>query len=185
VSVSAAGAARPSFASSSASFQFTWQENVGAPLPDLVEALILGTSAPPGFVPERINVQSWGTGTLRADTTVGTPGQQALVSTLQVADLTNSALPGTLPDGFWQEPINIIPVTSVSTHVGYLNGTLFVSDTSDGNDSVRITPAAGGAALSRNYANSMLADDYHEGVARLLETGPRAWTGKDPRARET
>jgi hypothetical protein len=132
--------------------QETWVENVGAFLPDLARLNEnFALFAPPGFSYERFNFQSWGTGTLRADTTVGTPGQTAIVSTWQVADLTNGSLPGTLGDGFWQEPIDIIPIASASTHVGYLNGTLFVLDMNNGNDKVQVLPAAnGGATLVSN-----------------------------------
>jgi hypothetical protein len=134
--------------------QETWVENVGADLPDLARLNEdFATFAPPGFSYERINFQSWGTGTLRSATTVGTPGNTAIVSTWQVADLTNSNLPGTLADGFWQEPIDIIPVASASSHVGYLNGTLFVLDTTSGNDRVTVNPAGGGVTLSSNLGN--------------------------------
>ena len=133
----------------------TWQENVGAPLPDLAQLNEdFAQVAPPGFAYERIDFQSWGTGTLDAGTTEGNPGQTAIVSTWQVADLTNPNLPGTLGDGFWQEPIDLIPVPSASTHVAYRNGTLFVMDTSNGNDNVLVTPAAnGGATVSSNLGN--------------------------------
>jgi autotransporter family porin len=67
--------------------------------------------------------------------------------------LTNSSLPGTLADGFWQEPIDIIPVASASAHVGYLNGTLFVFDMTNGNDGVSVNPAGGGVTLSSNLGN--------------------------------
>ena len=76
-------------------FQLTLQEQVGATLPDLAR---LNENypciAPPGFALERFDFQSWGTGTLDAATTAGTPGQTAIVSTSQVADLTNPNLPG-------------------------------------------------------------------------------------------
>jgi hypothetical protein len=136
-------------------FQLTWQEQAGADLPDLARLNEnYALYAPPGFAFERFDVQSWGTGTLRAGTTVGTPGQTAIVSTWQVADLANPNLPGTLADGFWQEPIDLIPVPSASTHVAYLNGTVFISDMSDGNDTVYVTPAAnGGATVSSNLGN--------------------------------
>ena len=135
-------------------FQFTWHEQAGAPLPDLVRALIIGDSAPPDFAPERLDIHTWGTGLLGPAANVGTPGQTAIVSTSQVADLTNSSLPGTLADGFWQEAVDLIPVPSASTHVGYLNGTLFVSDLSNGNDHVSVTPAAsGGVTLTSNLGN--------------------------------
>jgi hypothetical protein len=65
---------------SDAHFQITFQEQAGASLPDLFQALILG-NAPPDFAPETIEFQSWGTGTLRPATTVGTPGQTAVVTT--------------------------------------------------------------------------------------------------------
>jgi hypothetical protein len=134
--------------------QETWVENVGANLPDLARLNEdFTTFAPPGFSYERFNFQSWGTGTLRDAATVGTPGSPAIVSTWQVADVTNSALPGTLPDGFWQEPIDIIPVASASTHVGYLNGTLFILDMTNGNDHVSLSPAGGGVSLSSNLGN--------------------------------
>jgi hypothetical protein len=143
-------------------FQMTWQEDVGADLPDLSRVLSenFDLYAPPGFALERVDVQSQGTGTLRADTTAGTPGQTAIASTWQVADLTDrgQALPGTLPDGFWQEPIDVIPIASPSAHVAYLNGTLFVIDTSDSNDSVSVTPAAnGGATVRSNLGNGTFA----------------------------
>src|SRR5262249_16741057 len=126
-------------------FQFNFQEQAGAPLPDLVQALTLG-NAPPGFAPEVVNFQSWGTGTLNAATTVGTPGQAAFVRTSQVGYFAppNSSLPGTLPDGFFQEPIDLVPLPSPSSAVACLNGTLFVTDLSSNNDSVTVTQAAGG-----------------------------------------
>jgi hypothetical protein len=134
--------------------QETWVENVGANLPDLARLNEdFATFAPPGFSYERINFQSWGTGTLRDATTVGTPGNPAIVSTWQVADLTNPSLPGTLADGFWQEPIDLIPVASASAQVGYLNGTLFVLDMANGNDHVSVSPAGGGVTLSSNLGN--------------------------------
>jgi hypothetical protein len=134
--------------------QETWVENVGADLPDVARLNEdYAKFAPPGFSYERIDFQSWGTGTLRDATTVGTPGQTAIASTWQVADLTNSSLPGTLADGFWQEPIDIIPVASASTHVGYLNGTLFVLDMANGNDHVTVSPSGGGVTLSSNLGN--------------------------------
>jgi hypothetical protein len=141
---------------SDVNFQLTFQEDVGADLPDiprLNENFAL--YAPPGFAFERFDFQSWGTGTLDPATTAGTPGQTAIVSTSQVADLVpnpnvpgafiaNPNLPGAFPDSFWQEPVDLIPVPSASTHVGYLNGTLFVSDTSNANDNVVVTPTTGG-----------------------------------------
>ena len=134
--------------------QETWVENVGANLPDLARLNEdYAAFAPPGFSYERFNFQSWGTGTLRDATTVGTPGNTAIASTWQVADVTNSSLPGTLADGFWQEPIDIIPVASASTHVGYLNGTLFVLDMTNGNDHVTVSPTGGGVTLSSNLGN--------------------------------
>jgi hypothetical protein len=145
--------------------QITWVENVGAALPDLARLNEdFTTFAPPGFSYERFNFQSWGTGTLRDATTVGTPGQTAIVSTWQVADVTNLSLPGTLADGFSQEPIDIIPVASASTHVGYLNGTLFVLDMANGNDHVTVSSAGGGGvALSSN-----LDSGTYLGVTRLV-----------------
>jgi hypothetical protein len=138
--------------------QETWVEDVGADLPDLARLNEdYATFAPPGFSYERINFQSWGTGTLRHATTVGKPGHTAIVSTWQVADLTNSGLPDTLGDGFWQEPIDIIPVASASSHVGYLNGTLFVLDMANGNDQVSVSPAGGGVRLSSNLGNGTYA----------------------------
>jgi hypothetical protein len=133
-------------------FQVTWQEQVGAALPDLARLNEnFALYAPPGFAYERFDFQSWGTGTLRDATTAGTPGQTAIVSTWQVADLTNPSLPGTLGDGFWQEPIDLIPISSASAHVGYLNGTLFVMDLSNANDTVAVQPTAhGGAAVLSN-----------------------------------
>jgi hypothetical protein len=86
-------------------FQVAFREQAGAPLPDLAAAFNEGI-APPGFAPEFIDFQSWGTGTLDAGTTVGTPGQTALVLTSQVGDLTLPSLPGTLADGFFQEPVD-------------------------------------------------------------------------------
>jgi hypothetical protein len=144
--------------------QETWVEKVGAALPDLARLNEdFATFAPPGFSYERFNFQSWGVGTLRAATTVGTPGNAAIVSTWQVADLTNPNLPGTLGDGFWQEPIDIIPVASASSHVGYLNGTLFVLDTTDGNDHVSVSPSSGGVTLSSN-----LGSGTYTGVTRVV-----------------
>src|SRR5262249_51758190 len=121
------------------------------------------TFAPPGFSYERFNFQSWGTGTLRDATTVGTPGNTAIVSTWQVADVTNPSLPGTLADGFWQEPVDIIPIASASAHVGYLNGTLFVLDMTNGNDHVTVSPASGGLTLSSNLGNGT-----YTGVTRVV-----------------
>ena len=144
-------------------YQVTWQEDVGAALPDLArlnEPLNPNPYVPPGFSYERFDFQSWGTGTLGPATTVGTPGQTAIVSTYQVGDVTNPNLPGNypLPDGFFQEPVDLIPISSASTHVAFLNGTLFVQDTSNGNDHVQVTPAAnGGATVSSNLGNGTFA----------------------------
>ena len=70
------------------------------------------------------------------------------MSASQVADYTNLSLPGTVDpgDSFWQEPVDIVPVSSPSAHVGYLNGSLFVIDTTNANDNVVVAPAANGAA---------------------------------------
>jgi hypothetical protein len=156
--------------------QETWVEDVGANLPDLARLNEdFATFAPPGFNYERFNFQSWGTGTLRQDTTVGTPGGTAILSTWQVADLTkdvfdsngnfvSSSLPGTLGDGFWQEPIDVIPVASASSHVGYLNGTLFVLDPTNGNDHVAVSPAAGGGVT----LSSNLGGGTYAGVTRVV-----------------
>jgi hypothetical protein len=134
--------------------QETWVEQVGAALPDLARLNEnFAEFAPPGFSYERFDFQSWGTGTLRDDTTVGTPGNPAILSTWQVADVTSSSLPGTLADGFWQEPVDVIPVASASAHVGYLNGTLFVLDMANGNDHVSVNPAGAGVTLSSNLGN--------------------------------
>src|SRR5262249_37727322 len=134
--------------------QETWVEQIGADLPDLARLNEdFARFAPPGFSYERFDFQSWGTGTLRDATTVGTPGDTAIASTWQVGDVTNPSLPGTLADGFWQEPVDIIPVASASAHVGYLNGTLFVLDMADGNDHVSVSPAGGGVTLSSNLGN--------------------------------
>ncbi|HYV38645.1 MAG TPA: hypothetical protein VE988_23375, partial [Gemmataceae bacterium] len=74
-------------------------------------------------------------------------------------DLTNPNLPGTLGDGFWQEPIDLIPVASASTHVAYLNGTLFVMDTSNANDNVVVVPTAhGGATVLSNLGGGTFSD---------------------------
>jgi hypothetical protein len=145
---------------SSVHFQATWVEQAGANLPDLARLNEnFSLFAPPGFAFEQIDFQSWGTGTLRAGTTVGTPGQTAIVSTSQIGDLANASLPGTLGDGFWQEPIDLIPVASAAAHVAYLNGTLFVTDPSNGNDHVAIAPAAhGGATLSSNLGDGTFAN---------------------------
>jgi hypothetical protein len=143
---------------SDAHFQITFQEQAGLPLPDLVQALILG-NPPPGFAPETVDFQSWGKGTLNVGTTVGTPGQAALVTTSQVADFTQPTLPGTLPDGFFQEPIDIVPVASPTTSVAYLNGTLFITDLSNGNDNIKVSPAAdGGATVSSNLGGGTFAN---------------------------
>jgi hypothetical protein len=143
---------------SDAHFQITFTEQAGAPLPDLVQALIVG-NAPPGFAPETVDFQSWGKGTLDAGTTVGTPGQAALVSTNQVADFTQPSLPGTLPDGFWQEPIDLVPVAAPAASVAYLNGTLFLTDLSNGNDTIQVSPTAGGGAtVSSNLGSGTFAD---------------------------
>jgi hypothetical protein len=144
--------------------QETWVEQVGADLPDLARLNEdYARFAPPGFRYERFDFQSWGTGTLRDATTVGTPGDTAIASTWQVGDVTNSSLPGTLGDGFWQEPVDIIPVASASAHVGYLNGTLFVLDMADGNDHVSVSPAGGGVTLSSN-----LGDGTFSPVTRVV-----------------
>jgi len=139
--------------------QITWQEDIGAPLPDLAELNEnYNLYAPPGFAYERFDVQTWGTGTLNTGTTVGTPGQTAFAFTSQVADLTNPSLPGTYPDGFWQEPVDIVPTASASSHIAYLNGTLVVTDSSNGNDNIQVTPAAGGGAtVSSNLGNATYA----------------------------
>ncbi len=138
--------------------QETWVEQVGANLPDLARLNEdFATFAPPGFSYERIDFQSWGTGTLRDATTVGTPGNPAILSTWQVGDVTSSSLPGTLGDGFWQEPVDIIPVASTAAHVGYLNGTLFVLDTANGNDHVSVSPTGSGVTLSSNLGNGTYA----------------------------
>jgi hypothetical protein len=154
---------------SNVQFQITWQEQTGAPLPDLPRLFEnYALYAPPGFAFERINVQSWGAGTIRSGATVGTPGQTAIVSTWQVADLTNPNLPGNVNpnDGFWQEPVDILPVASATTHVAYLNGTLFVTDTSNGNDHVQVSPAAnGGTSVSSNLGNGTFAN-----VTRVVVT---------------
>jgi hypothetical protein len=144
--------------------QETWVQQIGTDLPDLARLNEdYATFAPPGFSYERINFQSWGTGTLRDATTVGTPGNTAIVSTWQVADVTNSSLPGTLADGFWQEPVDIIPLASASSHVGYLNGTLFVLDMANGNDDVTVSPTSGGVTLSSNLGNGT-----YTGVTRVV-----------------
>jgi hypothetical protein len=143
---------------SDAHFQITFTEQAGSPLPDLVQALIVG-NAPPGFAPETIDFQSWGSGTLNVGTTVGTPGQTALVGTNQVADFTQPTLPGTLADGFWQEPIDVVPVASPTASVGYLNGTLYVASLSNGNNSVKVSPSTGGGAVvSSNLGGGSFAD---------------------------
>jgi hypothetical protein len=143
---------------SDAHFQFTFTEQVGTPLPDLVQALIVG-NPPPGFAPETIDFQSWGMGTLDAGTTVGTPGQTALVATNQVADLTQPSLPGTLPDGFWQEPIDLVPVASPTQSVAYLNGALFINDLANGNDNVKVSSTpGGGATVSSNLGSGTFAN---------------------------
>jgi hypothetical protein len=139
---------------SDAHLQLTFQEQAGAPLPDLVQAFILG-NAPAGFAPETINFQSWGTGTLNVGTTVGTPGQSAFVRTSQVADFTQPNLPGTLPDGFFQEPIDIVPAPSPAASVAYLNGTVFITDLTNGNDHITVTSTAGGgASVSSNLGTA-------------------------------
>jgi hypothetical protein len=145
---------------SSVQFQLTWQQQAGTTLPDLARLNEnFALYAPPEFSFERFDVQSYGTGVLRAATTVGTPGQTAIVFTSQVADLTNPNLPGTLGDGFWHEGIDIVPVASASTHVAYLNGTVMVNDTSNSNDSVQITPTAnGGAQVTSNLGNGTFAN---------------------------
>jgi hypothetical protein len=146
-------------------FQLTFMEEVGANLPDLPRLNEnFAMFAPPGFVFERYAFESYGTGTLDAGTTAGTAGQTAVVSTWQVADLTNPNLPGTFPDGAFQEPIDLIPVPSAATHVAYLNGTLFVLDTSNGNDTVLVAPAAhGGATVVSNLGTGSFAP-----VSRLV-----------------
>jgi hypothetical protein len=145
---------------SDAHLQITFQEQAGAALPDLFQALTMG-NAPPGFAPETVDFQSWGTGTLDAGTTVGTPGQTALVTTNHVADLTQPTLPGTLPDGFFQEAIDIVPGAA---SVAFLNGTLFITDLSSGNDNIQVNPAAAGSVtVSSNLGNGTFAN-----VSRVL-----------------
>jgi hypothetical protein len=142
---------------SDAHFQITFQEQTGAPLPDLVRALILGDAAPPDFSLETYDFQSWGAGALDAATPVGKPGQTAVVTTSQVGVYNQPDLPGTLADGTLQEPINLVPVSSPSS-VAYLNGTLFVTDLGNGNDNVQVTPAAGGGAtVSSNLGGGTFA----------------------------
>jgi hypothetical protein len=139
-------------------FQINFREQAGAPLPDLAAAFNEGI-APPGFAPEVYNLQVWGTGTLDAGTTVGTPGQTAFVNTTQVADLVHSNLPGTLPDGALQEPINIVPVQPSPSFITSLNGTLFITDLSNGNDTIKVMPAAdGGVTVSSNLGHSTFAN---------------------------
>jgi hypothetical protein len=141
---------------STVSFQVTFQQDAGAPLPDLVQPLGFGNN-PNGFSLETINFQSYGTGLLRPATTVGTAGQSAVVYTSQVFS-SNSSLPGTLPDGAFQEPVDIVPVASASTHVAYLNNALFVIDQSNNNDNVVVAPAAhGGATVLSNLGNATFA----------------------------
>jgi hypothetical protein len=139
--------------------QLTFQEQVGATLPDIPRLNEnYNLYAPPGFSFEVFDFQSWGTGTLDAGTTEGSPGQTAIAYTTQVADLTHPNLPGTLADGFWQEPVDIVPVASASTHVAYLNGTLFVIDQSNNNDNVVVHPASGGgASVTSNLGNGTFA----------------------------
>jgi hypothetical protein len=133
---------------STCSLQLTFQEAVGAPLPDvprLNENYAL--YAPPGFAFEVFDFQCWGTGPLAATNDVGgAAGQPALFYTSQVANLSEPGLAGTYPDAFWQEPIDIVPVSSSATHVAYQNGTVFVFDSSSSNDNVSITANAGGGA---------------------------------------
>ncbi len=175
-------------AKSTVHFQMTFQEDVGAPLPDMAESLNEQNNPnipnaappPPGFNMELWDIQAWGIGTLAAANDIGaggTPlnsGQPALVYTTQVASYLNPNLPGTNnpnpPDGFFQEPVNIVPVASASAHVAYVQstgpitpgttgptgsrGTLFVLDQSNGNDNVAVTPTAGGGArLESNLGN--------------------------------
>jgi hypothetical protein len=137
---------------SDAHFQITFQEQAGARLPDLFQALILG-NAPAGFAPETIDFQSWGTGRLDAGTTVGTPGQSALLTTNEVADFTQPNLPGTLPDGFFQEPVDIVPATAPAASVLDLSGTLFVTDLGHGNDTVRVSATPSGVSVASNLGN--------------------------------
>lgn len=136
---------------SSVHLQVTFQEQAGAPLPDLVQAFIIG-NAPPGFAPELINFQTWGSGTLRAGTTVGTPGQTAFVNTSQIGDFVH-AVPGVLPDGFIQEPINLVPIPSAAQKsIAYLNGSLFITDLGNGNDNITVAPTlGGGATVNTNF----------------------------------
>jgi hypothetical protein len=75
-----------------------------------------------------------------------TPGQTAIIYTSQIGNLTNPNVPGTHPDGFWQEPVDIVPIASPSTHIAYQNGTVFVVDQSNSNDNVVVTPTGGGGA---------------------------------------
>jgi hypothetical protein len=68
-------------------------------------------------------------------------------------------LPGTFPDSAWQEPVDILPVATASTHVAFLNGTVFVADSADANDRVQITPTgAGGATVSSNLGSGTFAN---------------------------
>ena len=81
-----------------------------------------------------------------------------MVTTNQVANLgslTTPNLPGTLPDGFWQEPVNILPLQSPTSAIAYLNGSLYITDLSNGNNNVSVSPAAnGGATVSSNLGSA-------------------------------
>jgi hypothetical protein len=137
---------------SSVHFQITFQEQAGAPLPDLVQAFFFG-NAPAGFAPEALNFQAWGSGTLRAATTVGTPGQTAFVNTSQVGDFAH-VIPGALADGFVQEPINMVP-TAAAKSIAYLNGSLFITDLGNGNDNITVSPTlGGGASVNTNFGKA-------------------------------
>lgn len=138
---------------SSVHFQINFQEQAGAPLPDLVQAFFFG-NAPPGFAPEALDFQAWGSGTLRAATTIGSPGQTAFINTSQVGDFVHT-IPGALPDGFVQEPINIVPIAPAQKSIAYLNGSLFVTDLGAGNDNITISPTlGGGASVTTNFGKA-------------------------------
>jgi hypothetical protein len=137
-------------------FQITFREQAGTPLPDLIQALIIG-NPPPGFAPELIDFQAWGSGTLRAATTVGTAGQTAFVNTSQIGDLVHT-VPGVLADGFIQEPINIVPINTAPTSIAYLNGSLFITDLANGNDNIKVAPTlGGGASVTTNFGKGTFA----------------------------
>lgn len=141
-------------------FQISFQQQAGTPLPDLTEAFFFG-NAPPGFAPEMVEFQAWGSGMLRSGTTVGTAGQNAIMNTSQFGDFVH-IVPGALPSGFVQENINIVPTSTGAKSIEYLNGWLFVTDLGNGNDHITITGTVGGGAnVTTNFGKGSFSPVTH------------------------